>query len=205
MGAHREGGQYRILRQRTRLSPLSHPGRAGGASTTPHAGRIELGRDRALCRLAGDEKALHREHATSRDAPPSAAAVDQGEDRAVSVHARSLSTALRVAAWEGPSRGCRQCGRARGFCLPTAPPPARTKRELNCYGQRCRAMNERSKASSRVGSGPRRLPCERFWPNEPERVLAGHARHLGSSLAFWLKNSLYFSCCLQGGLFCYSL
>jgi hypothetical protein len=57
-------------------------------------------------------------HARSRDPAPSAAAVDQGEDRAVSVHARSLSTAPRVAAWEGrPLVGCRQCGCARGFLL----------------------------------------------------------------------------------------
>jgi hypothetical protein len=103
MGAHREGGQYRILRQRTRLSARSI---LGGWWRLDYAscGQDRLGRDRALCRLAGDEKALHREHATSRDAAPSAAAVDQGEDRAVSVHARSLSTAPQVAAWEGPSR-----------------------------------------------------------------------------------------------------
>ena len=105
----------------------------------------------------------------------------------MSVHARSLSTAPRVAAWEGPSRAAGSVVEHAVFACQQRHPPARTKHELNCYGQRCRAMNERSKASSRVGSGPRRLPCERFWPNEPERVLAGHARHLGSLLAFWLK------------------
>ena len=34
--------------------------------------------------------------------------------------------------------------------------------------------------------------CERFRPNEPERVLAGHVRHLNRSFASRLKNPLYF-------------
>src|ERR1700730_16784208 len=64
-------------------------------------------------------------------------------------------------------------------------------------------MRDRFKATIENRTRPRGLPCERFQPNEPERDWLGTFGLLNRSLAFWLKNSPYFSCCLQGGLICY--
>ena len=76
---------------------------------------------------------------------------------------------------------------------------ARTKREPYL---RDAAMNEPSKAPSRVGQG-RGCRVTHFGRTNPSEIWPGTFGVLNNSLAFWLKNSLYFSCCLQGGLFLY--
>ena len=87
--------------------------------------------------------------------------------------------------------------------MPRGPPLL--EQSKNHPRERCCAMRDRSKATIQSRTRPRRMLCEGFRPNEPRRVLPGHVRRLDQSLAFRLKNPLYFSCCLQGGLFCYPL
>src|SRR2546421_12806240 len=79
---------------------------------------------------------------------------------------------------------------ARRFRLPTMPHCVRTKQEPTSHG--C-WMTEGSKFRTRL----RRLPCERFRPNEPKRVLPGAFGALDRSLALWWKIpffSCYFPC-----------
>ena len=53
-------------------------------------------------------------------------------------------------------------------------------------------MSECSEATIESWTRPRRLPCEGFRPNEPERVLAGYVRRLGSVTRLSVEKSPVF-------------
>jgi hypothetical protein len=99
----------------------------------------------------------------------------------------------------------RRRGRARRFCLPTAPPCGRTEREhklLLSEMPRDEASVRKHLPESDQGRGTRR--ANDFGQTNPSGFWPSTFSALDQSLAFRLKNPLYFSCCLQGGLFCYS-
>jgi hypothetical protein len=62
-----------------------------------------------------------------------------------------------------------------------------------------------SECSEATIEGQERGACRAkdFGQTNPSEIWPGTFGALDQSLAFRLKNSLYFSCCLQGGLFCY--
>jgi hypothetical protein len=66
-------------------------------------------------------------------------------------------------------------------------------------------MSERFKTPSRVEQDRGACRANDFGQTNPSEIWPGRLGALDRSLASRLKNSLYFSCCLQGGLFSYPL